>query len=55
MTETKEKLSFDDKLDKIMEAIVFLQQLNLATLQAMDKMLGSKQSSIVKPNNQLIV
>lgn len=56
MTEAKEKLSFDDKLDKIMEAIVFLQQLNLATLQAMDKMLGAKQpSSIVKPNSQLIV
>lgn len=52
---TKETLSIDDKIDKIMEAIVFLQQLNLASLQAMDKILGSKQPSIIKPNNQLVI
>lgn len=45
-------LSLDEKLDKIMEAIVFQQQLLLSCLKAMDQILGSKQatqSKIIKP------
>lgn len=48
MTEEK-KLTIDDKLDKIMEAVVFQQQLLLSTLKAMDHLLGEKQSKIIKP------
>lgn len=40
------KLSLDDKLDKIMEAVVFQQQLLMTCLQAMDKILAPK---IIKP------
>lgn len=48
-TEVKpKKLSFDDKLDKIMEAVVFQQQLLLATLKAVDNLLANK-SNIIKP------
>lgn len=53
MSEKKEILSIDDKLDKIMEAIVFEQQLLLTCLKAMDSILVSKEaksSKIIKPN-----
>lgn len=42
------KLSLSDKLDKVMEAIVFQQQLLLTCLKAMDKLLAPK-SSIITP------
>ncbi len=49
MTELKEKkLSTSEKLDKIMEAVLFQHQLLVATIQAMDKILGEKKSSIIK-------
>lgn len=49
MTEVKkENLSLDDKLDKLMEAIVFQQQLLLTALKAMDDLLSSKNSKIIK-------
>lgn len=54
----KKQLSIDDKLDGIMEAVVFLQQLNIHSLKAMDQILGVKlqpQSQLIKPNNQLMV
>lgn len=41
-------LSLDDKLDKIMEAIVFQQQLLVTTLKAMDSLLAEKNSKIIK-------
>lgn len=44
----KEVLSLDDKLDKVMEAIVFQQQLLVTTLKAMDSLLAEKNSKIIK-------
>lgn len=44
----KEVLSLDDKLDKVMEAIVFQQQLLVTTLKAMDSILSEKNSKIIK-------
>lgn len=41
-------LSLDDKLDKVMEAIVFQQQLLLTALKAMDDLLSSTKSKIIK-------
>jgi len=41
-------LSLDDKLDKVMEAIVFQQQLLVTTLKAMDSLLAEKNSKIIK-------
>lgn len=45
---TEVKLSKDQKLDRIMETLLFQQHLLLATLKAMDKLL-EKRSSIIKP------
>lgn len=51
----KETLSIDDKLDKIMEAVVFSQQLHITTLKALDIILGKRteestpSSKIIKP------
>lgn len=42
------KLTVDEKIDKLMEAILFLQQLNIMSLKAMDKILGTKESKIIK-------
>lgn len=44
----QESLSLDDKLDKLMEAIVFQQQLLVTTLKAMDSLLQEKNSKIIK-------
>lgn len=49
MEETvKEKLTMDDKLDRLMEAIAFQNRLLLTALSAMDKILADKQSKIIK-------
>jgi len=47
-TEKPKSLSLDDKMDKIMEAIVFQQQLLVTTLKAMDSLLAEKNSKIIK-------
>lgn len=41
-------LSLDDKLDKVMEALVFQQQLLITALKAMDSILVEKNSKIIK-------
>lgn len=43
------KLSLDDKLDAIMEAIMFQQKLILSSLRAMDTLLSNK-SNLILPN-----
>lgn len=47
-----ENLNLDEKLDKIMEAVVFQQQLLITSLKVMDSILTSQvtKSKIIKPN-----
>lgn len=47
-------LSIDDKLDKVMEAIVFQQQLLITTLKAMDSILTAQQSKLAEKNSKII-
>lgn len=44
MSKKQEILSIDDKLDRIMEAVLFQQQLHVTTLKALDIILGKKAS-----------
>lgn len=46
---SKNELTIDDKLDKIMEAVAFQSKILVSTLLAMDKLMGSKESKIIKP------
>lgn len=51
-TDSKEKpnnLTIDEKLDAIMEAIMFQQKLTLSALRAMDSLLSNK-SNLILPN-----
>lgn len=43
------KLSIDDKLDRLMEVLVFIQQLQITALKGMDSLLADKASKIIKP------
>lgn len=50
----KDTLSIDDKLDRIMEAIVFSQQLHITTLKALDIILGKKEEENTSSSSKII-